>query len=105
MLTPTGLPPFLPSSNGRWLVLTELQGHHKNAWTILIHDLQQGTVRQLADSVPAIPGNFPLLDWSADGEWLLIADRESVRLIAPELDQEVIIPHDFESCSAVLWSR
>jgi len=105
VMTPTGLPPFLASSDGRWLAMTELQGHNKETWTILLHDLWSGTTRQLADSVPAMPGNFPLLDWSEEGQWLLVADRQAVRFFAPFSDYEVAIAHDFDACTAVVWSH
>jgi hypothetical protein len=104
VMTPTGLPPFLVSANGRWLVMTELVGHHKETWTILLHDLQQGETRQLADTVPAMPGYFPILDWSADGEWLLVADRQALRLLAPALAFEMAVPHEFDACTAVFWT-
>ena len=103
-LTPTGLPPFLVSGDGRWLALTELLGHHKETWTILVHDLEEGATRQVADNVPAMPGYFPLLDWSADGRWLLVADRQALRLLDPAREVELTIAHEFDGCTAVIWS-
>ncbi len=104
LLTPTGLPPFLVSSSGRWLVMTELHGQDQESWTILIHDLQSGESVELNDSVPAMPGNYPLLDWSEDGQWLLVADRGFLHLIAPQYDYQESIAHSFDACSHIAWA-
>jgi hypothetical protein len=105
LLSPTGPPPFLVSSNGRWLAMTELEREGKETWTVLIHDLQTGTTSEVSDSVPAMPGNYPLLDWSRDGQWLLLADRDFLHLIAPAFDWGELIAHDFDACSHIVWAE
>ncbi|MFN2280039.1 MAG: hypothetical protein ACK2UR_20660 [Candidatus Promineifilaceae bacterium] len=104
LLTPTGPPLFLFSSNGRWLAMTELNSEERETWTILVHDLAAGTTTEVSNSVPAMPGNYPLLDWSSDGQWLLVADRQFLHLIAPTYEMEELIAHDFDACSHIIWA-
>jgi hypothetical protein len=51
-----------------------------------------------------MPGNYPLLDWSSDGQWLLVADRQFLHLIAPTYEMEELIAHDFDACSHIIWA-
>jgi hypothetical protein len=104
LFTPTGSPPFLVSPDGRWLAMTELKGQGSETWTVLVHDLQTGISSEVSDSVPAMPGNFPLLDWSNNGQWLLIADRNYLHLIAPEYEYQELVAHDFDACSHIVWA-
>lgn len=104
LLSPTGTPPFVVSTNGRWLAMTELESQNRDTWTVLIHDLQTRATTEVSDGVPAMPGNFPLLDWSTDGQWLLVADRDYLHLIAPEHAYQEAIRHDFDACSHIVWS-
>lgn len=104
LFTPTGSPPFLVSPDGRWLAMTELKGQGSETWTILVHDLQTGISSEVSDSVPAMPGNFPLLDWSNNGRWLLVADRNYLHLIAPEYEYQEFVAHDFDACSHIVWA-
>ncbi len=103
LMTPTGPPLFLFSPDGRWLAITELKSGEKETWTVLAHDLETGTSSQISDSVPAMPGNYPLLDWSSDGQWLLVADRQFLHLISPARELQEIVAHDFDACSHVVW--
>ena len=104
LLTPTGQPPFLFSSDGRWLAMTELNSYESETWSVLVHDLETGTTTEVSDSVPAMPGNYPLLDWSSDGQWLLVADRQYLHLTAPAYDMQELIAHDFDACSHIVWA-
>ncbi len=103
LMTPTGPPPFLVSANGRWLAMTELSSQESDTWTVLIHDLRTGDTIEIRDRVPAMPGNFPLLAWSADGRWLLVADRDYIQLIAPQDGHQVLVGHEFDACSHIVW--
>ena len=103
-LTPTGEGRFIVSPDGQWLAMTELHGHDRETWSIILHDLLNGTLLELEDSVPATPGNFPLLDWSADGRWLLAADRRFLRLISPRENYQEKIEHSFDACTAAVWA-
>jgi hypothetical protein len=105
LLSPTGFPTFLPSQNGRWLAITELNSLDRENWTVLIHDLHTGISSEVVKNVLALPGTFPIMDWSRDGEWLMIADREYLHLIAPGNDYEEFIAHDFDACSTVVWAE
>jgi hypothetical protein len=102
LLAPTGFPMILVSPNGRWLAMAELNS--QDTWTILIHDLLKGRTVEVIKDIPAVPGNLPMLDWSADGQWLLIADREFLHLIAPEYEYQDRIAHDFDACSHIVWA-
>ncbi len=104
LLSPTGPPPFLFSPDGRWLAMTELNSYERETWTVLVHDLETGTTTEVSDSVPAMPGNHPLLDWSSNGQWLLVADRQFLHLIAPAYDMQELIAHDFDACSHIIWA-
>ena len=84
--------------------MTELNSQDRGTWAILIHDLQSGTTSEVSNNVPAMPGNFPLLDWSGDGQWLLIGDRDFLHLIAPGHAYEELIAHDFDACSHIVWA-
>jgi hypothetical protein len=84
--------------------MTELKGQGSETWTVLVHDLQTGISSEVSDSVPAMPGNFPLLDWSNNGQWLLIADRNYLHLIAPEYEYQELVAHDFDACSHIVWA-
>jgi hypothetical protein len=81
-----------------------LNSEERETWTILVHDLAAGTTTEVSNSVPAMPGNYPLLDWSSDGQWLLVADRQFLHLIAPTYGMEELIAHDFDACSHIIWA-
>lgn len=104
LLSPTGPPSFLVSADGRWLAMTELNSQDRETWTIVVHDLKRGTTSPVSNSVPAMPGNFPLLDWSNDGQWLLVADRSTIHLVAPEHEHQEVVTHDFDACSHIVWA-
>jgi hypothetical protein len=105
LLSPTGFPTFLPSENGRWLAITELNSLDRETWTVLIHDLHSGITSEVGKNVLALPGTFPIMDWSRDGQWLMIANREYLHFIAPGNGYEEFIAHDFDACSTVVWAE
>ena len=104
VFSPTGLPTFLVSPNGRWLAMAELNSQDRETWTIVVHDLQTGITKEVSNGVPAMPGNFPLLDWSGDGQWLLIGDRDFLHLFAPGHEYEEYVAHEFDACSQLVWA-
>jgi hypothetical protein len=105
LLTPTGYPPFLVSPDGRWLALSVLNSYDNRTWTFHLHDLENNQTKTLPDSFPIVPGRFPFLDWSADGQWLVVADDRFFRLIAPAHDYERLVPHDYDRCFYTVWNE
>lgn len=102
--TPTGTRSFMFSADGRWIASTELKSREKE-WTVVVHDLRDGNSIELEERIPAMPGSFALLDWSADGQWLLIADRDDLQLIAPHQDRRESINHEFDLCTHIAWAN
>ena len=103
-ITPAGYPPFYPSPDGRWLVITELIGHDPVTRSFLLHDLQQNQTATISSGDFVLPAQFPSLDWSANGRWLAIAAEGSFRLLAPKYGYEQLLPHDFDYCVLTRWS-
>jgi hypothetical protein len=43
------------------------------------------------------------VSWSADEQWLALAEEGQIRLVAIEHDFQRIVPHDFRGCSRLEW--
>ncbi|MDX1417186.1 MAG: hypothetical protein R3293_23470 [Candidatus Promineifilaceae bacterium] len=104
-LTPTGFSPLEVSPDGRWVLVSELNSNKRNTWTFIFIDLDHQLTKQLSESFPTLPAQFPFYDWSKDGRWLVIVDHGFFRLIAPEYDYERLVPHEFDSCGFTVWSQ
>jgi len=85
-------------------LIRELTGDDSETWRFFVHDLNRNQTNIVSDSYPVFPARFPSYDWSADGQWLVIADDSFFRLIAPEQDYEQLITHDFDYCIYIKWS-
>ena len=102
--TANGNVPFVFSPDGRWISLSRLESQEDNLWRVYVHDIKSGETRTFAARYPLYTFRYPLYDWSADGEWLILVDDGFLRLIAPAYDYERLILHDLHSCSHVAWS-
>jgi hypothetical protein len=117
LLTPTGFPPFSFSPDGRFLLLVERTRRQDSSavdlistepaagefWKLLVYDTQNRETQTITLTHPAYPARFPFYDWSADGRWLITAERGWLRMVAPEYGYERLIPHDFEACFHAGW--
>jgi hypothetical protein len=92
-------PPFHITADGRFLTIPAFEsGTISGGWQLLIFDLDP------------VAGNWQYntetayFDWSADSQWLLIAEDEALRIISPRLDYERKIPHSL-GCHTVGWRK
>jgi hypothetical protein len=91
--------PFYFSGDGRFLTIPAFEsGTLSGSWELLVFNLDP------------VAGNWQYttgtsyFDWSADSQWLLIAEDDALRIIAPRRDYERQIPHNL-GCHAVGWRR
>lgn len=103
LLTPTGYPPFSLSPDGRWLVFSDLTGVYKNSWIFYLHNMEKQETKTLRTAFPAYPARYPYYDWSADGRWLAVQDDGFMRLVAPDVDFQRLVPHEFDACYYTAW--
>ncbi len=103
-ITPAGYPPFYPSPDGRWLLITELIGHEPVTRSYLLHDLQHNQTDIISSGESVLPAQFPSLDWSDDGRWLAVAADGFFRIFAPEYGYEQLVPHEFDYCVLTRWT-
>lgn len=102
-LTPGGAPPISFSGNGRWLVTAQLPNPPDDIWQIVLYDITAGQTQIVNVSSPRYPANSPFFDWSQDGQWLVTVDDGFFRLIAPAVNYERLILHEFEDCYFTTW--
>jgi hypothetical protein len=119
LLTPTGFPPFAFSPGGRFLLLVQRTRSddptavdldstapaESEFWKLHLYDTHERETQTISLAHPAYPARFPFYDWSADGRWLIAADRGMLRLVAPEYGYERLIPHHFEACYHTGWTN
>jgi hypothetical protein len=91
--------PFHITDDGRYLTVPAFEsGTLSGGWQLLVFDLEQ------------VGGNWQFhtgtayFDWSADGDWLLIAEENALRLISPSHNQDRPIPHTL-ACHTVGWGE
>ena len=95
------------SLDGRYLVVTGaddgLQLFEDQRNNIYLYDLVTDQVQTFAGTnLQFAPSNT--FDWSADGQWLVIAqENEMITLIAPAHDYQQFIPHNLGDCANVAW--
>ncbi len=82
--------------NGRFLATTTMEN---NTPVYLLHDLQS----RRTTTYPFAPAFFMGADWSANGDWLVMMDGESLRLIAPGSSYERPIFHGVAGCGTAVW--
>jgi hypothetical protein len=85
--------PFLNSS-GEQAVITGLLTDGSEVSVELI-DAGSGEIRRLPNRVP--------LDWSADGQWLLQSDNDSLYLVPAAAEQSWPVNHDLPGCYWSVW--
>jgi hypothetical protein len=49
------------------------------------------------------PSPAPTVDWSADGNWVVVAGDEGLHLIAPTAKYERHVFYDEEVCNTAVW--
>jgi hypothetical protein len=85
------------SDDGRFLTITAFErGTLSGSWQILVFDLNSAAGNRQYNTGTAY------YDWSADSQWLLIAEEDALRLIAPQHNYERQIPHTL-GCHTVGW--
>ena len=98
---------FSFSPDGRYLVVTSavnrpqvFEDHYNNIYLV---DLETNQSQTFAGTPLAFaPSNS--YDWSADGQWLVIAqENQTLTLTAPAYDYQQFIAHDLEGCTNVAW--
>ncbi|HFE66178.1 MAG TPA: hypothetical protein ENJ93_02855 [Chloroflexi bacterium] len=81
--------------NGRYLTLSGLDGARS---VLYLYDLDTAQAIEYDLSAPHTPTG-----WSADGQWLLIPQGTSLRLVAPSIGYEKQIFHDLTACDTAVW--
>mgnify|MGYP000377045398 CR=1 FL=1 len=72
---------------------------HHDASAIRIYDLQEGEVNSYA----TLRQNNAPLQWSVDGNWLLVADDGLLHLIEAETGTEAVIEHGLMGCETAVF--
>jgi Tol biopolymer transport system component len=95
------------SPDGRYLVVTGpedgRQLFYEQRNDIYLYDLTTNQIQTFAGTNPgfALANTY---DWSADGQWLVIAqESQTMALVAPAYDYLQLIPHNLGACSNVVW--
>jgi hypothetical protein len=102
-LAANGYVPLLLSPDGRWVSLVVGGKTIGGAWTIFNLDLEQDVIKTMQISYPQSSFIRPFLDWTSDGQWLIIVEKDFLRLSAPEYDYDRPILHELHDCSHVAW--
>lgn len=95
------------SPDGRFLMVTgpkeDQQLFSNRRSDVYLYDLDTGQVQIFAGTnLGFAPANT--YDWSADGQWLVMAqENQTMVLAAPAYDYLQFIPHDLGSCSNAVW--
>ncbi len=95
------------SPDGRYLVMNgsedgqQLFGNPRS--DVYVYDLDTDQIQMFAGTnLGFAPANT--YDWSADGQWLVIAqENQTMALAAPAYDYLQFIPHNLGICSSVVW--
>ncbi len=83
--------------NGRFLTISGLDGVRS---ALYLYDLETAQTTEYELAVPNTPAR-----WSADGQWLLIPQGTSLRLVAPSIGYEKQIFHDLTACDTAVWGN
>jgi hypothetical protein len=89
--------PFVFSDDGRFVTVPVFEaGSLSGGWQILVFDLEKvGLDWQY-------PTSTAYFDWSGDSRWLLVAEADALRFIAPEEGYERRVSYEL-GCHAVGW--
>lgn len=91
--------PLTLAQNGRFLVVPTA-GSDK--WYVQLYNTATGNIFATTMN-PSYDHPYPALDWSADEQWLVIADDRLLHLIAPEFDYKRTVLHNFTGCHSASW--
>lgn len=94
----TNLSALEAAENGRFL--TAMRYSTRRSYLTLI-DLASGRRRIMELSGRPLSRHA----WSADEQWLLVADDRLLRLLAPAAGVDLTVSHTFGDCTAVRWSE
>ncbi len=83
------------SPNGRWATI-----YHEFDHVLQIFDLETG---QLTQSVPGV--DIANLQWSPDGNWLLLEYPTHLLLFEPESEYIHFVPRPATVCDTAVWSK
>ena len=91
------------SPNGRWLTIVGFSDE-QHQWTLHYFDLETGVthVYPLGVRPPQVPPHL-LVDWSADGNWMVVSQGGYLRFIAPESEYERWLILDRMACDQAVW--
>lgn len=92
--------PILFSPNGRYVTRMAYQSSY---WTLTTHDLYTGAEQVWTTSVANSVVWTRRYDWSEDERWLVLAEDDTLRLLAvgEDYEQRVLLPEP--GCYAVSW--
>ena len=74
-----------------------------DSWTVFNLDLEIGGIKTMQIGYPLSTFIHPFMDWSGDGQWLIIVENNFLRMTAPEYDYDRLILHELQACSHVAW--
>jgi hypothetical protein len=95
-------PPFHFTTDGRYLTFPTFESNTlSGSWNLNVFHFEPdaGFIHFLS-----VPTGTAYFDWSADNEWLLIAEEDALRLIAPRHNIERQIPHN-TGCHTAGWAE
>lgn len=98
-----GFVPFVVSTDGRWLTTSRPSPDEPDTWDIFVHDTELNATREYSVGYPSSQFSHPYYDWSKDSNWLVIVEKNYLRLVAPGYNYERLISHSFQTCSHVAW--
>ncbi len=85
------------SPDGRFLQMVEMK---EDVQTLHLFDLEDGELQSYPISSIT---HESYVQWSDDGQWMLLADKESLHLIAPRVEYERQIFYNEGSCNTAVW--
>lgn len=91
--------PMAFTENGRFFSALTADS---NQWMLHLYDLEQDETTTYALQ-PTPDFFYPVLDWSADEAWLVLAEDRLLRLIAPAHDYELPLFHNLSGCRTAVW--
>jgi hypothetical protein len=92
------------SSDGRWMALAVGDPESNVDRLLVLYDVYHNRHELLFGGVIQKTQNHPGLDWSAEGQWLLVTTRRGATLVAPTFDQIVAAPPTAPVCDALFWT-
>ena len=105
VITPDGALPFIFSTDGRWITLSHLANRQNSRWLVDVHHVADGRTLTVTVNYPVFTARRIYMDWSADGEWLLIVDDGFLRLVAPAHNYQRFIGHQQRDCIDAAWTQ